>query len=198
MPGWLWVGVAVVVILATVAGYDLAQRQHAILRNFPLIGHLRYLLESVGPGAAPVHRHRQPPGAPVRPRPAALDLHLGQGSQQQLRVRLRHRSRDDARSRHRRPEHVPAAAPGPRRRSGAVREGARPGAGSAGDVPTRLCRQRVRHELRGPERGGRRSDQSWLRTGRLPPQHRGRRRFALPPDGGRAGLAGRHRLFRVP
>ena len=49
MPGWLWVSVAVVVILATVAGYDLTQRQHAILRNFPLIGHLRYLLESVGP-----------------------------------------------------------------------------------------------------------------------------------------------------
>lgn len=29
--------------------YDLLQRKHAILRNFPLIGHFRYLLESVGP-----------------------------------------------------------------------------------------------------------------------------------------------------
>src|SRR5262245_13691995 len=29
--------------------YDLDQRKHAILRNFPIIGHLRYLLESVGP-----------------------------------------------------------------------------------------------------------------------------------------------------
>ena len=29
--------------------YDLFQRKHAILRNFPLIGHLRYILESVGP-----------------------------------------------------------------------------------------------------------------------------------------------------
>ena len=36
-------------ILVVVAAYDLTQRRHAILRNFPVIGHLRYLLESVGP-----------------------------------------------------------------------------------------------------------------------------------------------------
>src|SRR6476659_10718048 len=35
--------------LLLVALYDLTQRKHAILRNFPVIGHLRYLLESVGP-----------------------------------------------------------------------------------------------------------------------------------------------------
>ena len=35
--------------LAGVAVYDLTQRKHAILRNFPIIGHVRYLLESVGP-----------------------------------------------------------------------------------------------------------------------------------------------------
>src|ERR671927_320548 len=35
--------------LAGLAGYDLLQRQHAILRNFPLVGHLRFLLESFGP-----------------------------------------------------------------------------------------------------------------------------------------------------
>src|SRR5262245_12567714 len=29
--------------------YDLAQRKHAILRNFPIVGHFRYWLESVGP-----------------------------------------------------------------------------------------------------------------------------------------------------
>lgn len=32
-----------------VAVYDVAQRKHALLRNFPLIGHGRYLLEKVGP-----------------------------------------------------------------------------------------------------------------------------------------------------
>jgi glutamate synthase domain-containing protein 2 len=32
-----------------VAAYDLVQRRHAILRNFPLLGHARYMLEEVGP-----------------------------------------------------------------------------------------------------------------------------------------------------
>src|SRR5215216_2815701 len=35
--------------LAGVAARDLLQREHAIVRNFPLVGHLRYLLESFGP-----------------------------------------------------------------------------------------------------------------------------------------------------
>ncbi len=35
--------------LAAVASYDLLQRRHALLRNFPVVGHGRYLLESVGP-----------------------------------------------------------------------------------------------------------------------------------------------------
>jgi glutamate synthase domain-containing protein 2 len=35
--------------LAGVTGYDLVQRRHAILRNFPIVGHLRYLLETFGP-----------------------------------------------------------------------------------------------------------------------------------------------------
>jgi glutamate synthase domain-containing protein 2 len=35
--------------LAAVAGHDLVQRRHALLRNFPVVGHARYLLESVGP-----------------------------------------------------------------------------------------------------------------------------------------------------
>ena len=37
------------VLLVAVIVFDLIQRQHAILRNFPVIGHLRYILERVGP-----------------------------------------------------------------------------------------------------------------------------------------------------
>jgi glutamate synthase (ferredoxin) len=36
-------------VLAAVAVYDLVQRRHAILRNFPIIGHFRFLRERVGP-----------------------------------------------------------------------------------------------------------------------------------------------------
>ena len=39
----------VLAALLAVAIYDLLQRRRAILRNFPVIGHLRYLLEAVGP-----------------------------------------------------------------------------------------------------------------------------------------------------
>ena len=35
--------------LVVVVLYDLTQTSHAILRNFPVIGHFRYLLETVGP-----------------------------------------------------------------------------------------------------------------------------------------------------
>jgi glutamate synthase domain-containing protein 2 len=38
-----------VAAVATVAARDLLQRDHAILRNFPVLGRARYLLESIGP-----------------------------------------------------------------------------------------------------------------------------------------------------
>jgi len=41
--------IVVVAVLVAVACFDLIQRKHAILRNFPIVGHFRYLLESVGP-----------------------------------------------------------------------------------------------------------------------------------------------------
>ena len=36
-------------LLVLIAVWDLIQRKHTIRRNFPLVGHLRYLLESLGP-----------------------------------------------------------------------------------------------------------------------------------------------------
>lgn len=46
-----WTRVAGITALATVgvAAHDLTQKKHAILRNFPVLGHGRYLLEKVGP-----------------------------------------------------------------------------------------------------------------------------------------------------
>jgi len=45
----VWIAVAAAVLLAAVALYDLTQRQRAILRNFPIVGHFRYWLEAIGP-----------------------------------------------------------------------------------------------------------------------------------------------------
>ena len=36
------------IVLAVVI-YDLTQKRHAILRNFPIMGHFRYILEAIGP-----------------------------------------------------------------------------------------------------------------------------------------------------
>ena len=40
---------AVLLLVVALACYDLVQRKHAILRNFPVIGHFRYWLETIGP-----------------------------------------------------------------------------------------------------------------------------------------------------
>jgi glutamate synthase domain-containing protein 2 len=49
MAWWSWLLLGVIVVVGGVVVYDLTQRRHALLRNFPVIGHLRYLLEGVGP-----------------------------------------------------------------------------------------------------------------------------------------------------
>ena len=45
----LWVILIIIALLVVVALHDVIQKKHAILRNFPVIGHLRYLIEKVGP-----------------------------------------------------------------------------------------------------------------------------------------------------
>lgn len=47
---WGWVAlVAIILALIAVFVYDVTQRKHSILRNYPVIGHVRYLLESIRP-----------------------------------------------------------------------------------------------------------------------------------------------------
>jgi len=45
----VWIILAIAAVLALLAAYDLVQTKHAILRNFPIVGHFRYWFESVGP-----------------------------------------------------------------------------------------------------------------------------------------------------
>lgn len=46
--GW-WILIGLLGFIVAVAVYDVIQKKHAILRNFPVIGHLRYIFEAVGP-----------------------------------------------------------------------------------------------------------------------------------------------------
>ena len=46
----MWIlTVVILLLLAVWVMYDLIQTKHAILRNFPIIGHFRYWLETIGP-----------------------------------------------------------------------------------------------------------------------------------------------------
>ncbi len=49
MSTWAWIGIGALALVLGVVVYDLTQKKHAILRNFPIVGHFRYWLETVGP-----------------------------------------------------------------------------------------------------------------------------------------------------
>jgi len=46
---WLTIGTLVVLGLLAWTAFDLSQKKHAIIHNFPIIGHFRYWLEAIGP-----------------------------------------------------------------------------------------------------------------------------------------------------
>ena len=46
---WTRASLGAAAAVASVVAHDLLQRRHAILRNFPVIGHGRYLIEKIGP-----------------------------------------------------------------------------------------------------------------------------------------------------
>ncbi len=48
-PVGMWTLIGIGAVLTAVIVYDLLQSKHAILRNFPVIGHFRYIFEAVGP-----------------------------------------------------------------------------------------------------------------------------------------------------
>src|ERR687886_2647103 len=49
MPVLVWIGIGIAAVLVAVLAYDLLQRHHALLRTYPLVGRLRFLLEKIGP-----------------------------------------------------------------------------------------------------------------------------------------------------
>src|SRR2546423_1456589 len=49
MSMWAWLGIVTGSLLVLIALWDVTQKKHAVLRNFPIIGHFRYWLEAVGP-----------------------------------------------------------------------------------------------------------------------------------------------------
>ena len=128
--------------------------KHAILRNFPVVGHVRFFLERFGPELRQYIVTSNDEERPVQPRPAPLGLRVGQAGEQLLR--LRHRQR--RRARRRLPDHQAPHLHGAgradraaRRRGGRACRAPRCSAGRAGRrarVPPALGRQHLRDELR--------------------------------------------------
>ena len=58
---WAFIVVGPLVLLGL---YDVLQRDHTVLRNFPVIGHLRYLFESVSPEIQQYFIERHTDGTP--------------------------------------------------------------------------------------------------------------------------------------
>src|ERR1700742_1596774 len=48
-PWVWWIPAVAVAVVAVVGIYDLVQRRHAVLRNYPVLGHMRFLLEALRP-----------------------------------------------------------------------------------------------------------------------------------------------------
>ena len=64
---WLWIGFGIAVFFLSVGLRDIWQTPSAILRNYPVIAHLRFLFEFDPAGDAPVlHRGRQRGGCRSR------------------------------------------------------------------------------------------------------------------------------------
>lgn len=45
LPWWVWI----ILVLTLIGLFDIFQKKHTILHNFPVVGHIRYFLESFGP-----------------------------------------------------------------------------------------------------------------------------------------------------
>ncbi|MEV1026259.1 FMN-binding glutamate synthase family protein [Streptomyces sp. NPDC050264] len=46
---WWWIAAGPCLVVALTGAHDLAQRRHSVLRNYPVLGHLRFLMETVRP-----------------------------------------------------------------------------------------------------------------------------------------------------
>jgi hypothetical protein len=46
---WLWAPAAIAVLLVLLGAHDLLQSKHAIQRNYPILGHIRWFVELIRP-----------------------------------------------------------------------------------------------------------------------------------------------------
>ena len=88
LGGWGWIVVAVVFAAIALLGvHDLAQRRHSILRNYPILGHARFALETVRPELQPYFIERNTDGRPFDRDSRAAHRGADDGPQRARRLR---------------------------------------------------------------------------------------------------------------
>ena len=90
--GW-WIPALVVAALAAVGVYDLFQRRHSVLRNYPVLGHMRYLLEALRPELQQYFIERNFDGRPYDRDVRSLIYERAKGTAGRVIVRYRARHR---------------------------------------------------------------------------------------------------------
>lgn len=64
LSSWWWAVAVPLLLLVLVASYDLSQRRHSLLRNYPVLGHLRFALEALRPEIQQYFIERNIDGSP--------------------------------------------------------------------------------------------------------------------------------------
>jgi hypothetical protein len=80
--------IALFVILVFWYIKDITQKKHTVLRNYPIIGRLRYFFEQMGEYFRQYFLHRRPRRDALQPRHARLGLSPGQERGRHHRLRL--------------------------------------------------------------------------------------------------------------
>jgi glutamate synthase domain-containing protein 2 len=79
VSAWWWCAAAPLLALTVLGGWDLGQRRHSVLRNHPLSGHLRFLLEALRPKLQQYVVERNHDGRPYDRRVRALVYERAKG-----------------------------------------------------------------------------------------------------------------------
>lgn len=79
VSAWWWCAAAPLLALTVLGGWDLGQRRHSVLRNHPLSGHLRFLLEALRPKLQRYVVERNHDGRPYDRRVRALVYERAKG-----------------------------------------------------------------------------------------------------------------------
>ncbi len=64
VSAWWLLGTVIVAAIAMVGAWDLLQRRHSVLRNYPVIGHARFMLERIRPEIQQYFIERSTDGTP--------------------------------------------------------------------------------------------------------------------------------------